>query len=417
MPFTTNADLPEDIKNVLPDEAQTAFRDKYNEAIELKMGDAEALKHGWSGVKDAGFKKDDEKWIKAKKNNAKTFDVKNVEIFQVGIWNGIPNTLDDLNDIANNFQKVFDSGIKPPLKLGHNEGKGNRQIQDGQPALGWVSDVRVVGNKLLADFTKVPKIVKEAIKSGLYERVSAEIWHDIKLSGNKFRRALAGVALLGADIPAVETLKDLTAFFTNDPLEGSNGTINVYEFNVNKKGEIQIEGESKMSEIDALKEKHSKETERLEAELKKFKADSEAKEAELKKFALEREEEMQGNAKKSFTDAMNKLSEDGKVPPAVVKEFTDTLDKVTYAKDNTDVTFTGDIVIKAFTALDKVIGDEKGLHDEDREKKEYKNPGIELDKCVKEYMKENDMDDYAKAQMMYIKENEDKEFVKQYLGV
>jgi hypothetical protein len=67
------------------------------------------------------------------------------------------------------------------------------------------------GGKLLADFSDVPRALYDAIKAGLYKFVSVELSQE---SGGGDatttpRWMLDAAALLGADLPAVSTLKDL----------------------------------------------------------------------------------------------------------------------------------------------------------------------------------------------------------------
>lgn len=132
-------------------------------------------------------------------------ELKDREIFAVGTWNGIEFTEEDLNDIAANFQKLFDSH-KVPLKFGHNE---EQEITDGQPAIGWVSRVYKNGKKLFADFSDLPRVVFDAIKNRLYRTVSIEVLFNVDGDGKRFNHVLDAVALLGADQPAVSSLADL----------------------------------------------------------------------------------------------------------------------------------------------------------------------------------------------------------------
>jgi hypothetical protein len=72
-----------------------------------------------------------------------------------------------------------------------------------------VSRVYREGRKLLADFTDIPRVVYDAIKSGLYKFVSVELLGGVKAGTREISWVLDAVALLGADPPAVGTLKDL----------------------------------------------------------------------------------------------------------------------------------------------------------------------------------------------------------------
>jgi hypothetical protein len=114
-----------------------------------------------------------------------TYEIRNVEIFAAGEWNGDQYTAEDLDDMVEAAHEV---GFTPPLKAGHVE-------RPGAPALGWVEHL--------------PRRVYDAIRQRRYDRVSAEIYWDYEQDGRKFPRVLKAVALLGAEIPAVPELQPL----------------------------------------------------------------------------------------------------------------------------------------------------------------------------------------------------------------
>lgn len=57
MPYKTNADLPEDIKNALPSAAQSIFRHVFNSVNESGANEESSMKQAWGAVKNAGYKK------------------------------------------------------------------------------------------------------------------------------------------------------------------------------------------------------------------------------------------------------------------------------------------------------------------------------------------------------------------------
>jgi hypothetical protein len=65
------------------------------------------------------------------------------------------------------------------------------------------------GSKLLADFTDMPTSIYEMVKSGRYKFVSVELLKNVTAGTRVIPWVLDAVALLGADQPAVGTLKDL----------------------------------------------------------------------------------------------------------------------------------------------------------------------------------------------------------------
>lgn len=140
-----------------------------------------------------------------------TVNLFNVEIAQVGEWTNknFKLTLDDLNEIKDNYYKL---NIDIPVKIGHAEGFG-------LPAVGWVKNVRVENNKLVADFYEVPKRIAELIKLGAYRKVSPEIYAEYEKDGMRHGKVLVGVAILGADLPAMKDLKDLEVLYNSDELK------------------------------------------------------------------------------------------------------------------------------------------------------------------------------------------------------
>jgi len=132
------------------------------------------------------------------------------EIFAPGTWNKTWKfTTQDLHDIVANFEALAENH-KVPLKFGHND---SQPMTDGYPALGWVTKVWVnESDKLMARFDNVPGIVKKAFDAKMYRHVSVELDVDVEHRGKKYKYVLSAVALLGADIPAVNTLADLATY-------------------------------------------------------------------------------------------------------------------------------------------------------------------------------------------------------------
>lgn len=143
-----------------------------------------------------------------KDNSAEDATLKNVEIFKAGKWNNLAFDESALDDMVTAFEEL--SAVhRVPLKFGH---RPDEQIPKGQPALGWVTNLRRVGKSLLADFTHVPKLVKAAFEKKLYRTVSIEMLMGARIGKKTFKHVLDAVALLGADQPAVHGLGDLDQF-------------------------------------------------------------------------------------------------------------------------------------------------------------------------------------------------------------
>jgi len=63
MPYSKNSELPENIRHVLPQKAQTLFRKVFNSAHEQYTDEIRAFRVAWSAVKKQ-FKKVGDKWVK-----------------------------------------------------------------------------------------------------------------------------------------------------------------------------------------------------------------------------------------------------------------------------------------------------------------------------------------------------------------
>jgi hypothetical protein len=237
-----------------------------------------------------------------------------IEIFSAGTWNGDTFSPRDLEDMARNFDELKDK-IKPPIKLGH------RQLE-GQPALGWVEGLRVLGEKLIASVVDVPPIITEAIKRKLYRRVSPEIYFGYKDTTTKKRYNLvvSAVSLLGADIPAVKTLEDLTAYLADLHGESAEKMV-AYEFAMNPgPGEhitILNQGGLKAMDEKEFGEKLELAQKEADAKVADEKAAREKAEAELKAYKDEQEKQAREGKVASVKAFCEDLVKTGKMTPAV----------------------------------------------------------------------------------------------------
>lgn len=137
--------------------------------------------------------------------------VRNVEIFAAGTWNGDKYTEKDLDAMVQAYQENRET-LRFPLKLGHNS-EQKMLAEDGLPAAGYVENLRRVGSKLVADFVDIPRKIFELIDNRAYRKVSAEIFWNLTVNGKKYDRLLSAVALLGQDMPAVQNLSDILAMY------------------------------------------------------------------------------------------------------------------------------------------------------------------------------------------------------------
>lgn len=190
-----------------------------------------------------------------------TYNIENVEIFEAGKWNGEEYTEKDLDDIVSSFNEIGGK-IKPFVKLGHSE-KQDLLQKDGLPAAGWITGLKRVGSKLVANFSSVPEKIYQLIKANAYGRFSSEIFWNLKDEGKTYRRVLRAVALLGADTPAVTSLDDFINLYTEseyDKLTVCTTKEDIMDIDV-KKYEMEIET--------------------LQTQLKKYEMDMSEKDKEL----------------------------------------------------------------------------------------------------------------------------------------
>lgn len=133
--------------------------------------------------------------------------INRVPIFRAGSHPGSGNgatrefSESDLDSLVASFDELKLSG-RVPAKYGH--------VAAGDPAIGWVSRVWREGKQLLGDLIDVPAKVYEAIKANLYKFTSAEIVMGLKANGREYPFVLYGLALLGAERPAVDGQRPLS---------------------------------------------------------------------------------------------------------------------------------------------------------------------------------------------------------------
>src|SRR3990172_569598 len=130
---------------------------------------------------------------------------------------GCAFTAEDLDGIVSAYWATRGS-VEAPVKLGHDDKQALLQ-EDGYPAAGWVRNLRRLGDLLYADLVDVPAQLAELIKAGAYRYVSVELDKEMKIGEATYPLMLTGLALLGADLPAVDGLKGLASLYQSLQLE------------------------------------------------------------------------------------------------------------------------------------------------------------------------------------------------------
>lgn len=235
------------------------------------------------------------------------------EIFSVGVWNGMKFTKEDLLDIEKSFNELKDT-LNIPLKLGHDE---KQVLTDGLPAIGWVQSVEFneKTEKLEAEFAIVSEAVQKAIDMEMYRSVSIELDVGVTYKDKEFNFVLTGVALLGAELPAVNNLNDLGKF----DRKAFSKVGKTLHFNLKQGDNMDLE--KKVEELERKLEaqadtiKLSKEkTDELTTENAALKTENEQHKEAAKKAAFT-------TAKTSIESTLEKMVKANKLLPAVREQF------------------------------------------------------------------------------------------------
>lgn len=310
------------------------------------------------------------------------------EIFSVGKWNGMTFTLDDLKNIVESFKRLKDV-ISVPLKLGHS---GDADLREGQPSLGWVSDIWIdeqaqPAPKLIARFEDLPSLVMSVIKKRLYIQKSIELDFDVQYKGETFPYALTGVALLGADLPAVNTLNDLGAYLASKDHSGY-AAFGRTAFSSTKGALFTTEPEEPTmsdKELEALKA----ELEKAKQEAAKFQRMAEdAQKADEERLKAEKQAAF-GKKVASVRDRMEKMVEDKKLLPADRSEFSA---KLTDEGECDKVSFALDLLEKVEVKADSAAFGKGGGSTE------YEDASAEVAKRIEEELSGNPKMTYSQAQ-------------------
>lgn len=153
--------------------------------------------------------------------------IERVQLLRAGTWAASTGTVrvttDDLRAMV---EAATDGEVDhAPVRIGHIDPR-----YDGDPALGWVENLRVEGDALYGDLVDVPSRLAEVLPRA-FRRRSAEIaWNVRTPSGKRYRAVLAGLALLGVTPPAVKGLDDVLSLYADGATErqtiatGDDGT-------------------------------------------------------------------------------------------------------------------------------------------------------------------------------------------------
>jgi hypothetical protein len=142
------------------------------------------------------------------------------DIFSVGKWNGDNYSEEDLQEMVANFERLSaeNQNFRVPLKVDFFKDT-KKNPHGGQPAVGWITKLSKVGQKLYAHIENIPRAVKDLIETKAYRQVSAEILWNMKYGEERLRRVLTGVALLGVEFPGVGNLEEFGKLYKYETQE------------------------------------------------------------------------------------------------------------------------------------------------------------------------------------------------------
>jgi hypothetical protein len=285
------------------------------------------------------------------------YTVQGVPIFEAGTWKGgkLVYPIDRLKQIVESFTELK-GRIVPYVFLGH--GPDGTQKHTGQPNVGRLENVRLVGNRIVADLAALPKQIYEMMRRGAYNRWSVEIakdWVDT-VTSKTHERLLTGLALLGTEQPAVNTLPtgiaDYTALYYREDMnlefdtcesdvKVSEGSAEMITVQVQIVDESDKGGESMENEkmIEELRTKLDAATKRLEASEQANETLSTEKQTAVDK-AQETVDSLKATIKanedkvraEAITDFLSEFKEQGKLLPAQEDIYRERLDRASDIK-------------------------------------------------------------------------------------
>jgi hypothetical protein len=150
-----------------------------------------------------------------------------IELAAVGTWKASTGeTTFTAEDFANAVAALDCPGVRNPvIKLGHQEEDSTGGVRwDGEPAVGWVANMRFDGAKMIGDLTGLPAWLADADENGLsvlaaaYPDRSIEIYRPFVCQiGHQHPSVITALSLLGVFAPGVGVLRsmqDVYAAFT-----------------------------------------------------------------------------------------------------------------------------------------------------------------------------------------------------------
>jgi hypothetical protein len=184
------------------------------------------------------------------KNKKLGFDGEWVEAFSAGRHVGFTDdgkrveldvTPEYLNALARNYDVALHEA---PATIGHPA--------DDLPAYGWISDVRVNGDKLELQFADTQPEFERMVRNNLFKKRSLKLYADAAKAPGGVAPNIRHCAFLGAEPPAIKNLKNMQQpHFSDD--EGESIAFD-YEGDIHfSEGEHMTDAEKKAAQEEAKK--------------------------------------------------------------------------------------------------------------------------------------------------------------------
>ncbi|MGG1219357.1 hypothetical protein ABE236_18115 [Priestia endophytica] len=236
--------------------------------------------------------------------------LKGIEAFKAGTWRGKQYSVENLQEMADNFKALKEENLlEPPMKVDHSE--------SARDQIGWVQSLYVEGDALLADVLFTEKDAMEKVKRGTWKKVSAEIYSNYREESNNRSYGMVFRALSIVSIPQLKSIKGIV--FNSESIE-DEVTIEMTEEQMKALLDEKLAGlgenkvdfsELSTNLLDGFKSFYSDEVETYKEEAKKAKEDAAAMAKAVKANAIANE--------------VKEYSETGKIVPAQEEALTELL--------------------------------------------------------------------------------------------
>jgi phage I-like protein/cation transport regulator ChaB len=417
MPYNSIKDLPENTNN-LPPKAKEVWLAAFNSNYSKNKDEESAIKVAWSAVGNAGYKKENNQWIKADELELIHYFTKlslsepnsDIEIMKVGSWShpkygNFQITEDNLNGFIRSFQENV-RGIEIAIDLEHGE------TSHKGAAIGWIKNLKKDNEKLLAEI-EWTDLGKSMVQSKQYKYFSPEFvfqYTDLE-TNKKFNDVLMGGSLTNkpfiknmAQVLLSEEVynETLTGIAPFKPIKEDD----VMKFNENILKALELDESATEEQVNAAIGKQLENLKKLSENNEKIKKDNDELTKKLSESENEKSKIDKDNIKLSerILNIENKLAEkdweiiaekklsEGVMTPAMAEKF-----KTAYLKDKAGI-------IALMETLQPVVSlGENGSSKGDNEV--GSSAADKFNATVIKCMEENKINDYSQAMQKVTKEN------------